>query len=96
MILGLLLVGCPYHVDLTASPTAAEVILPSGEIVTTPARVRLRWVPFGHQRVEVRAPDHRTLTVDLHTSEIGLRHEVTFLLVPEHGPVGTWDPEEVP
>ncbi len=109
-----LLPGCAYRVALSSAPQPAEVVLPGGGIVTTPTEVRLRWVPVGHQWVEVRAPGHRPLLVDLRRSEIkGYRYlsdtlwrpgtlagdprgEVRFQLVPEHGPVGTWGPEEIP
>ena len=106
--------GCAYRVSLSSTPGTAEVILTGGSSVTTPTEVRLRWVPFGGQRIVARAPGHRSLEVDLRKSEIKLhryvsdtlfrpatllgapRAEVRLLLVPEHGPVGTWGPEEVP
>ncbi len=110
----LALLGCAYKVTLASLPTPATVTLPDGSSVLTPATVRLRWVPFGHQRITVTSPDHRDLAVDLRDREIRLsrmigtsiwrpgtifgapRGEIRFVLVPEHGPSGTWSEEEVP
>lgn len=106
--------GCAYTVTLTSDPTPAQVTLPDGRTVATPAEVTLRWAPFGHQRIVASAPRHRTLEVDLRRTEIRLhrfvggtlahpgtllgepRGEVRLVLAPEHGPAGTWNPEEIP
>lgn len=113
-LLWLACAGCPYKVTLTSDPTPAEVLLPDGRTVVTPAEVKLRWVPFGHQRITASAPRHRALEVDLRKTEIRFwrfvggtiarpatlggrpRGEVELVLVPEHGPAGSWSPEDVP
>jgi hypothetical protein len=106
--------GCHYKVVLTSDPPTAEVLLPDGRTVVTPAEVTFDWVPFGHQRITATAPRHRPLEVDLRRTEIRFwrfvggtlahpatltgrpRGEVELLLVPEHGPPGSWDPKEIP
>lgn len=113
-MLVLALLGCAYKVTLASIPTPATITLPDGSSVLTPATVRLRWAPFGHQRVTVESPDHRPLTVDLRDREIRLWHligtsvwrpgtlagaprgQIRFVLVPVHGPSGTWTEDEVP
>lgn len=105
--------GCAYKVTLSSVPPA-EIVLPNGDTVGTPADVTLRYVPFGHQWIRASAPGYRTLEVDLRRTEIqwwtivvGViahpdvlwgrpRGEVRLLLVPEHGPAGTWDPARIP
>ncbi len=107
--------GCAYRVVLQATPTTAQVRLPNrGGTVVTPAEVRLRYVPFGNQKVLVSAPGYRPLSMDLRHTEIRMwryvsdtlfhpatlagasRGTVRFVLVPHHGPVGTWKEEDVP
>lgn len=107
--------GCAYRVRMSSIPSPAEVTLPTGETVTTPVEHTFRWVPFGRQIVEVRAPGYRVMVVDLRRHEIrGFRYvldpflrpgvvygqtpraNVGFVLVPLHGPAGTWAPEDAP
>lgn len=110
----LALAACAYRVSLTSTPAPAEVVLPDGRTIVTPRTVRLRYVPFGHQRITATAPGYRAIEVDLRRTEIrwwryvgqSLAHpgtlagaprgEVRLVLVPEHGPAGTWSPEEIP
>lgn len=76
-LLGLLLAlgpGCAYRVSLHSDPAGAQVTLPSGQTVSTPAEAQLRWRPFGKQEVTVQAAGYRPLTVDLRKSEIRLSH----------------------
>lgn len=106
--------GCAYRVTLISSPTPANVELPNGDRVSTPADVSLRWVPFGHQRIVATATGYRPIEVDLRKTEVrswrllfgpithpqvlngAPRGEVQLLLVPEHGPVGSWTEEDIP
>lgn len=102
-MLALWLGACAYRVTLTSAPDGARVELPSGRVVATPATARLEWVPFGHQRVTASAPGFRPMTVDLRDSEVRLGHllhrserrVVELILVPEHGPAGTWTRDDV-
>ncbi len=106
--------GCAYKIRLYSNPLAANVQLPNGTTVVTPADIKLRYAPFGHQRIVVTAPGYRVVEMDVRKSEIKLGHYITdaffkpktwlgeprgtlsVVLVPNHGPVGTWDPTEVP
>ena len=110
----LLVSGCAYRVTLTSNPAPANVELPNGDRVSTPAEVRFRYVPFGHQRIVASARGYREGELDLRKTEIrswrllfgGFSHpavfggaprgEVEILLVPDHGPVGSWTEEDVP
>jgi hypothetical protein len=106
--------GCPYKVTLTAQPPDTEVTLPDGDRIALPADVKVRYVPFGHQRIQAAADGFRTLEIDLRKEEVRLfslivgtlahpstlwgrpRGEVRLVLMPEHGPAGTWTPDEIP
>ena len=114
LLLAPMLAGCAYRVTITSTPTPAEVVLPDGRTIVTPRTVKLRWVPFGQQRVTAYVPGHRPLEVDLRRTEIrwwryvaqtfarprtlggASRGEVRLVLVPDHGPAGTWTAEEIP
>lgn len=114
LLCALLASGCAYRVRLSSIPAPAEVQLPDGSVVVTPAEVQFRWVPFGRQVVRVHAPGYRLLVADLRKQEIrghryitdlvlrpatltgAPRGNVGFVLVPLHGPAGTWEPEDVP
>lgn len=102
----LALVGCAYRVNLVSTPPGALVELPTGRQVTTPAVVRLRWAPFNEAVVRASARGYRPLEVDLRDTEVKAgrflfrafkrpRGEVELVLVPSHGPTGTWLPGEV-
>jgi len=110
-----LLAGCAWRVQLESSPVPAQVLLPKEDRVATPAEVKLRWVPFGRQRITVSAKGYRPIEVDLRREEIrfiryvgttargprrygeeGSRGEIRYMLVPDHGPVGTWTAEDIP
>lgn len=112
--IAVLATGCAYRVNLVSQPTAATVELPGGDRVTTPAEVKLKWVPFGHQTIVVNAKGYRTFETDLRRTEIrwarfvfgtlahpsvltgAPRGEVDLVLVPDHGPVGSWSEEDIP
>lgn len=107
LLLPLLLCGCAYRVRLLSTPPGALVELPSGRQVITPADVRLQWAPYNHQVLKVTARGHRPFEVDLRDTEVKFgrylfrgfkrpRGEVELVLVPTHGPAGTWTPSEVP
>ena len=84
------------------------VELPDGERVTTPGSVALLWKPYNRQIVRVTATGYRPLEVDLRRNEVkfgrfigrafrrGDRGEVEFVLVPTHGPTGTWTEGDIP
>jgi hypothetical protein len=76
----ILLSGCAYKVTLNSNPQGAVVELPSGDAVTTPASVQLKWAPFNHQHLVVYAPGYRTMVVDLRRSEIRLSRYMTDAL----------------
>jgi hypothetical protein len=114
LMLSLVMSSCAYKIKLNTNPLAANVDLPNGTSVVTPAEVTLRYAPFGRQRIVVSAPGYRVVEIDLRKTEIKLvryisdaffrprtwqgeaRGQVNIVLVPNHGPVGTWDPTEVP
>lgn len=105
-LLLLALSGCAYRVALVSTPPGALVELPSGRQVTTPAEVKIRWAPFNEAVVRASARGYRPLEVDLRDTEVKAgrfffrgfkrpRGEVELVLIPAHGPTGTWLPAEV-
>lgn len=62
--------GCGYRLTLNSQPAGAQLLLPDGEVLTTPTETTLRWRPFDRQRVVASAPGYRTLTVDLRRTEV--------------------------
>jgi hypothetical protein len=94
--------GCTYTVHLLSDPDGATVHLPDGSTVVTPADATFR--TMRHQTVRVEAEGYRTLEVDFLRTEGSISRsfeaafaqrggrEVTFLLVEEHGPIGSGPP----
>ena len=76
----LFLSSCAYKVDLLSQPPGASVELPTGQTITTPATVKLKWAPFNQQRVVVYAPGYRTLYLDLRKTEVRASHYITDTL----------------
>ena len=91
--------GCAYTVRLLSDPVGATVLLPDGREVVTPAEATFR--SGTRQLVRVEAVGHRALVVDMQKTEGNVLRqiggalftrggrEVTFVLVPEHPPVGS-------
>lgn len=99
----LLLFACTYTVHLSSRPTPAIVQLPDGRRVTTPTDVKLRWKPLKRETAIVSASGYRPLEVELWKLRLrsgralsGERGDLTLLLIPDHGPAGTWSPADVP
>ncbi len=92
----LLATGCARKVTVTSDPPGASV-RKNGELVgPTPVDVRVWWVPFWKQEVRLTMSGRRAAVVSLRKN-LGLFrahtvHEV--VLIPEHGPAGTWTVEE--
>ncbi len=106
LIAGLVGQGCAYRVALQSQPEPVLVELPDGSRVSTSDVAQLKWAPFNHQRVRVTATGYRPLEIDLRARDIRLRRllgrpfkrvkgEVEFILVPTHGPSGTWSEADV-
>lgn len=103
LLLALTLAGCTYTVRLVSDPVGATLTLPDGGVAATPHTATFRWRP--HQPLHIEAPGYRPLDVDLKRTEGRLLRywggalfqrggrEVTFLLVPLHGPIGSAEAE---
>lgn len=109
-LLGLVLLcsGCAYKVALKSTPSAVLVELPGGAVLPTPGTYVARWAPFNSVPIRATARGYRPLEVDLRRTEVrfgrflirGFRNqprgEVQLIMVPEHGPVGTWIEQDLP
>lgn len=88
--------GCARRVIVQSDPPGATVRTKRKMLGPTPYERRVWWVPFARQEVTVAMSGYRPVTVDLRP-HLGLVraetvHEV--VLVPQHGPSGTWLPED--
>lgn len=81
LCLVLLLSGCAYKVRLVSEPDGALFTLPDGSLVSSPAEVTVRWVPFGSQPLVCEAPGYRTLELDLRRDEVRWSHYLRDTLV---------------
>lgn len=108
-MLVLALSGCAYKVGLESVPPAAVVQFPDGTATNTPTTYVARWAPFNEVRIRATARGYRPLELDLRQSEVkfgrffwrGLRFNrprgvVQLILVPTHGPAGTWTEADLP
>lgn len=99
--------GCAYTIRIESIPQPALVELPDQTRVTTPGDATVRWAPFDKQEIRVTATGYRPLTLDLRAKHVRfaryikrpfgpVRSEVQLILVPTHGPTGTWSEADVP
>ena len=85
-------------------PGALVELQREGEVVSTPVARRLRFPA----KVVVTAPGYRDMRVVLRKREVGerkvgvvegidtaVRGRIELVLVPEHGPSGTWTPDGI-
>lgn len=87
MWITLLAAGCAHPVEIVSVPAGASVLRGEEALGTTPITLDVA----SPQSVTARLPGHRDLTVKVRRRD---RH-VELRLMPEHGGVGTWDPDDV-
>lgn len=78
---------------------AAEEDAPAFDPFRSPGQVRVRWIPFVHPKVLVIAPGYRRMTIPLKVGMSALwgrPRAIELVLIPNHGPSGTWTEEDVP
>lgn len=93
---GLLCSGCARRVVVLSDPPGAMVRTTDEVLGPTPYERRLWWSPFGKEEVIVGMLGHRRVRLDLRDNLGWFRGETVHevILVPEHGPSGTWLPED--
>ncbi len=90
--------GCTVVVHVDSRPVPAEVALLPGQMVRLPAEIPLRWVPFRRPQLLCTAIGYRSVTVPVRLG-LGSLHRaraVEVVLIPEHGPTGTWTEGDIP
>lgn len=111
-MLTLLLLGCVHRVQVTTVPAGAALYRDEARVGEAPAQVRVpifssRTIEArlpGYRSVTTVLPRVGPLSFlgdvfSLHWGQaLGLRDKVAveIRLIPDHGPVGTWEPEIVP
>jgi len=88
-----LLGACGPTLKVLSEPIGALVELEDGERILTPATIESSVWPRKRYQVTVHASGYRSLQVPVPYNSRG---EWVLVLVPEHGPVGTWSEEDVP
>ena len=83
------LVGCATKVRVESRPPGALVTLRNGTSSNTPDDVYVGFWPYARKRVIVSSPGYREAPILLRR---GIRR-VEVVMIPEHGPAGTWTPE---
>ena len=89
-----LMAACSTRVRIRSQPTPADILLPDGRRMLTPTQIVVRKVPFKPQLAEVSAVGYRTMVIDLRRT--GPKRDIFLVLVPEHGPAGSWSEEQAP
>ncbi|MSQ03873.1 MAG: hypothetical protein EXR71_18625 [Myxococcales bacterium] len=93
-MLGLLLIGCIHRVEVTTLPEGAMLYRKQTQLGAAPVTVRIPM--FSATEIEARMTGYRTVTSRLRGVGMRTKGKVELRLVPEHGPVGTWEPDAVP
>lgn len=103
--------GCRYVVRIESDPVGATLNFPDGRRVVTPDEVVFQVAPFKRHPVTIEAEGHRSLETDLSRIGVSfsnasrrwlrplrddVRDVIHLVMVPEHGPSGTWVEEDVP
>ena len=91
MLAGLWLLGCTHTVVVTTHPVAQ--VTRRGVTFASPGEVVCP--RLGACRVDVTQADYRPFIAKLRFHRLALvPSHVELVLVPEHGPAGTWTPED--
>ena len=90
----LLAAGCSHRIRVRSQPSTADIVLPDGRRLLTPAQFRLKRTPFKEQLAEVTAVGFRPMIIDLRRT--GPSGDIYVVLVPEHGPAGSWTESDTP
>ena len=86
-------VGCSPTLRVESQPVGAVIELSGGERLVTPATVPASRWPMKRQQVTLSASGYRRLEARMPYAGSG---PWSVVLVPEHGPVGSWDESDLP
>lgn len=112
MLTALLLLGCVHRVEVTTVPTGANLYRAGAHVGEAPGtvairpfastRIEARLPGYRTATTSLRGVGTFSFLAELITLRwgraLGLRPRaaVEIRLMPEHGPAGTWAPEDVP
>ena len=100
LFLFLFSIGCRYKLVVQTTPAGADVVLNQKSLGSTPVEEHFWSSPFTQTYLEINKEGYRPIqtTVDLkHRSLISWKqpeNQIQFVLIKNHGPVGTWTSEE--
>jgi hypothetical protein len=66
LLLSLCMSGCAHRVMLDSDPPGATIRIGDEMVGVTPTQLKVRWVPFTDNKVQLRMPKRRAVTLDLH------------------------------
>ena len=95
-LLAVVLLGlpaCSSSIRIQSQPLGAVAAFENGERLVTPVDVPLSKWPRQRETVIFSATGYRTVEMKIPYS---CRDEWMIVLVPEHGPAGTWNEEDLP
>ena len=93
LLSGLLLGACSPALKVHSEPSGAILTFTNGERVVAPSTLESSVWPERRRAVTISAAGYRTLEARVPYRSQG---EWLIVLVPAHGPVGTWSEEDVP
>ncbi|MBM74037.1 MAG: hypothetical protein CMK59_01445 [Proteobacteria bacterium] len=100
LFLFLFSIGCRYKLIVQTSPSGADVTLNNNKMGPAPVETHFWSVPFQETSVYVEKEGYRPIktTVTLKRQSIlrwkKPKNQLSFILIKNHGPVGTWTPED--
>lgn len=112
MYIALLLLGCVHRIEVTTIPSGATLYREQARLGEAPAtvpirifsstRIEARLPGYRSVTTQLRGMGTASFLADFLTLHwpraLGIqpRGTVEIRMMPEHGPVGTWTPEDVP
>jgi hypothetical protein len=84
LLLSLCLSGCAHRVMLDSDPPGATIRIDGEMVGVTPTELKVRWVPFTDNKVQLHMPRRRIVTLDLH-EDFGLGGFLWEVLTFQYG-----------
>ena len=93
-------IGCRYKLVVQTTPVGADVILNREILGPTPVEENFWSSPTSKAALEIHKEGYRSIQTTVKLKHRSLIHwkqpenQLKFILIKEHGPVGTWTSED--